>query len=196
MRGEGQEGQCAHPLPFAPPPRLRHPCPPGYDAPCPLERMPGGHRGRCPPPVRGQSPLPGLLFPLRSRAPPRPHAIHPFCAHARSAGGTGVCARGGPHARGPRAKGVLAWRGATRVRGAARERSGSAKMRRRDPVRPQVREKGVCVRVRWGTTGQGAARERKSVRTVSAPPRPVNRLRENPVTYLVNKIEFLLLVKE
>ena len=94
------------------------------------------------------------------------------------------------------AKGVLAWRGATRAMGAARERSGGAKMRRRDPVRPQVREKGGCVRVRRGTTGRGAARERKSVRTVSTPLRPVDRLRENPVIYLVDKIEFLLLVKE
>ncbi len=44
--------------------------------------------------------------------------------------------------------------------------------------------------------GEGAARERKAARTISAPPRPVDRLVENPVTYLANKFEFLLLVNE
>ncbi len=44
--------------------------------------------------------------------------------------------------------------------------------------------------------GEGAAHEQKAVRTVSAPPRPVDQLVENPVTYLANKFEFLLLVNE
>ena len=56
--------------------------------------------------------------------------------------------------------------------------------------------KGGGVRAGAGYNRAGAARERKAARTVSAPPRPVDRLVENLVTYLANKFEFLLLVNE
>ncbi len=56
---------------------------------------------------------------------------------------------------------------------------------------------GCCVQAEQGAQlSRGVARERKVVRTVSAPPRSVDRLRQNPVTYLANKIEFLFLEKE
>jgi len=103
--GGGAGGTVRTPPSIRPSARATPPRPLGYDAPRPLERMPGGTGDGAPPPVCGQSPLPGLLSPLHSRAPLRLHALHPFCAHAGSAGGMGVRARGGPHARGPRAMG-------------------------------------------------------------------------------------------
>ncbi len=70
-------------------------------------------------------------------------------------------------------------------------------MRRRDSVCSHVPEKreGVQAGAGYNRAG-GVAREQKAARTVSTPPRPVDRLVQNPVTYLANKIEFLLLVNE
>src|SRR6266702_502844 len=61
---------------------------------------------------------------------------------------------------------------------------------------PGAGKGGGCASGGGVRPGGGAARERKAARTVSAPPRPVDRLVPNPVTYLANKIEFLLLVNE
>src|SRR6266702_4476130 len=63
-------------------------------------------------------------------------------------------------------------------------------------VFPGAGKEGGCASGGGVQPGGGAARERKVARTVSTPPRPVDQLVQNPVTYLANKIEFLLLVNE
>ena len=100
-------------------------------------------------------------------------------------------------ANGGGAKGVRTGRGATQAKGAARERSrGCENEAERSGVFPGAGKEGGCASGGGVQPGGGAACERKAARTVSAPPCPVDQLVENPVTYLANKFEFLLLVNE
>ncbi len=83
------------------------------------------------------------------------------------------------------------------MKGAVRERRGGCKNEAEGSgVLPGAGKGGGCASGGGVRPGRGVARERKVARTVSAPPCPVDRLVPNPVTYLANKIEFLLLVNE
>ena len=139
--GRGR-GDSAHlPLPFAPPPGLRHPRPPVYDAPClarpppPLHTCRGGTRdGASPPLVRGQSPPPGLRpspvphlspVPHHTRTPSTPLARIPEAQEGR------VCAQWEGHAEGATRQGRAARKGSARegeghgtMGGATREANG------------------------------------------------------------------------
>src|SRR6266571_6851905 len=117
----------------------------------------GGHRGRCPPSRSRAVPSTRAALPPPFACPTTPACPPPLlraCRKRRRDGGArkrraarkGTAHDGRGHgtmggatraANDGGAKGVLAWRGATWAMGAARERSGGAKMRRRDPVRPQ-----------------------------------------------------------
>src|SRR6266702_2676051 len=109
MRGERA------PPPLHPPPRPGcPPFPPPYALPAarmpsPFARMPGGHKGRCPPPpVRGQAPPPGLhVSPLHLGAPPPPPALLHACGKRRKDRGArkGRAAQGVSRARRPMRQG-------------------------------------------------------------------------------------------
>src|SRR6266702_1598690 len=123
-RGRGR-GDSAHlPLLFTPPPGLRHPCSPVYDAPR-LARPPlllhtcrGGTRDSAsPPPVHGQSPSPGLR-----PSPVSHHARTTSTSFARipeAQEGWG-CAQWEGHAEGVTRQGRAARKGSTRE-GATRQ---------------------------------------------------------------------------
>ncbi len=63
-------------------------------------------------------------------------------------------------------------------------------------VLPGAGKGGGCASRGGVQPGEGAAHEQNVAHTISTPPCPVDQLVENPVTYLANKFEFLLLVNE